>query len=92
MDMPADYLSRVSTRFFGDKGMALGLATDQMGVVLAIDGKAVKDKPARCIHPLNRRHKKAQTLYKASKHLDYQYQKYQQHTQKMTHSLWNILG
>ena len=35
VDLPADCLARVSTRFFGDKGMALGSAIDQMADVLA---------------------------------------------------------
>ena len=35
VDMSADNLFWVSTRFFGDKGMALGSATDQMADVLA---------------------------------------------------------
>ena len=33
-DMPADYLSRVHTRFFGDVGMALESARDQIVDVL----------------------------------------------------------
>ena len=34
--MPADYLSRVRTNFFGDKSMALGSAFDQMADLLPV--------------------------------------------------------
>ena len=34
--MPADYLSRVRSNFFGDKGMALGSAFHQMADLLPV--------------------------------------------------------